>query len=335
MAIVPSKCSAAERRVRAAHFYPASVMASKPGGDSGPRDLFNAATMDVPVPDTAPSLQKPVTVSRPVRQTAPMVVASPHSGSAYPPDFVAAARLDPLSLRRSEDSFVDELFADAPACGAPLLAASFPRAYCDPNREPWELDPTMFEEQLPPWVNTTSPRVGAGLGTIARVVATGEAIYRSKLSFIEAERRINHCWQPYHDTLAALIGGTRAVFGSCLLIDCHSMPGQVGGGRNSADFVLGDAHGTACASRITRFVEQILEALGYVVRRNEPYAGGYITRHYGRPREGVHALQLEIARSLYMDEARIERLPRFTIVRRDLTVLVGRLAGAADGLLAS
>lgn len=290
--------------------------------------------MDVPVPDTAASLQKPVTVSRPVRQTAPMVFASPHSGAAYPPDFVAAARLDPLSLRRSEDSFVDELFGDAPAYGAPLLAAGFPRAYCDPNREPWELDPTMFEEQLPPWVNTTSPRVGAGLGTIARVVATGEAIYRSKLQFIEAERRIRYCWQPYHDTLAALIGGTRAVFGSCLLIDCHSMPGQAGGGRHGADFVLGDAHGTACASRITRFVEATLEALGYVVRRNEPYAGGYITRHYGRPREGVHALQLEIARSLYMDEARIERLSRFAIVRRDLTALIGRLAAAAGGLLA-
>jgi N-formylglutamate amidohydrolase len=291
--------------------------------------------MDLPVVDAALPLQQPLVVRRPVHQTAPIVFASPHSGAIYPSDFIAAARLDPLSLRRSEDSFVDELFLEAPGHGAPLLAATFPRAYCDPNREPWELDPAMFEEQLPAWVNTTSARVGAGLGTIPRVVATGETIYRGKLRFVEAERRIRHCWQPYHDALAALIGGTRAVFGYCLLVDCHSMPVQPGGGRSGTDFVLGDAHGTACAPRITRFVEQMLGALGYVVRRNDPYAGGYITRHYGRPREGVHALQIEIARGLYMDEARIERLPRFTTVQQDLTALIGRLAAEAARLLAA
>jgi N-formylglutamate deformylase len=291
--------------------------------------------MDLPVPETfSVSPEPPLTVSRPVRQTAPIVFASPHSGAVYTPDFLAAARLDPVTLRRSEDSFVDELFAEAPSYGAPLLAATFPRAFCDPNREPWELDPTMFDDVLPAWVNTTSSRVGAGLGTIARVVASGETIYRGKLRFNDAERRIRLFWQPYHDTLAAMIGGTVAVFGGCLLVDCHSMPAQAPGGRpSSADFVIGDAHGTACAPRITRFVEQALTSLGYIVRRNDPYAGGYVTRHYGRPRDGVHALQIEVARGLYMDEARIERLPRFHGLQGDMTSLIARLAAEAIRLL--
>jgi N-formylglutamate amidohydrolase len=292
--------------------------------------------MDVPVSAAVVAESAPLAVHRPVCQTTPVVFASPHSGRSYPVSFLSAARLDPISLRRSEDSFVDELFAAAPGYGAPLLTASFPRAYCDPNREPWELDPTMFNDALPTWVNTTSTRVGAGLGTIARVVASGEAIYRDKLTFAEAEYRVRSCWQPYHDTLSALIGATCAVFGGCILLDCHSMPAPVGvvRARGGADVVLGDAHGTACAPRITRLVEQVLRELGYSVRRNDPYAGGYVTRTYGRPREGVHALQIEVARALYMNEARIERSPRFRSVQRDLTLLIERLAESAVGLLA-
>ncbi|HVB66802.1 MAG TPA: N-formylglutamate amidohydrolase [Acetobacteraceae bacterium] len=277
----------------------------------------------------------PLLVHHPLRQTVPVVFASAHSGRAYPPEFLAAARLDPLGLRRSEDGFVDRLFAAAPAHGAPLLLARFPRAFCDANREAWELDPAMFADPLPGFVNTTSPRVGAGLGTIPRVVASGEAIYRARLLFAEAERRVRRCWQPYHDTLAALIEATRAQFGACLLIDCHSMPSPVGSGAAAGpDMVLGDAHGTACAPAVTRFVEQTLRDLGYLVRRNDPYAGGYVTRHYGRPREGVHVLQLEVARSLYMNEVRIEPLPRLDLVAEDLTWLIERLTAAATTLLA-
>ena len=280
--------------------------------------------MDLPVAPALPQETTPVMVSRPARQTVPVVFASPHSGRAYPPDFLAAARLDPLNLRRSEDSFVDELFAAAPDHGAPLLAATFPRAFCDANREPWELDQGMFADQLPPWVNTTSARVGAGLGTIARIVASGEVIYRGKLTFAEAERRVRLFWQPFHETLEALIAGTRASFGACLLVDCHSMPshGSNRAGGKATDFVLGDAHGTACNPMVTQFIERALVELGYVVRRNDPYAGGYITRHYGRPRERVHVLQLEIARELYMDKSRIERLPRFPAVSQDITALI-------------
>ena len=290
--------------------------------------------MDLPVALDPTQETAPVLVSRPAHQLVPVIFASPHSGRTYAADFLAAARLDPLSLRRSEDSFVDDLFSAAPEHGAPLLCATFPRAFCDANREPWELDPAMFADQLPPWVNTTSARVGAGLGTIARVVASGETIYRGKLSFAEAERRVRLFWQPFHETLEALIAGTRAMFGACLLVDCHSMPSH-GAGRSGgkADFVLGDAHGTACNPLVTQFIERALIDLGYVVRRNDPYAGGYITRHYGRPRERVHVVQLEIARELYMDESRIEPLPRFAAVRQDITGLIAGVARTAARLL--
>ena len=294
--------------------------------------------MDHPLPlgplHAAGPSEPPLILARPVRQTAPLVFASAHSGRNYRADFLEAARLDPTGLRRSEDSFVDELFEGVVGLGVPLLAATFPRAYCDPNREAWELDPDMFEDALPAWVNTTSARVGAGLGTLARVVATGEAIYRAKMRFREAEYRVQSCWQPYHAMLGGLLDETRGVFGTCLLIDCHSMPAHANRGA-APDIVLGDAHGTACAPRVTRWVEQELVAMGYQVRRNDPYAGGYVTRHYGRPREHVHALQIEIARRLYMDEQRFTRAPGFERVRDALTRMVGRLVEAAPRLLAA
>lgn len=260
---------------------------------------------------------------RPVVHTAPVVFAAAHSGQNYPVAFVAAARLDFPALRRSEDSFVDELFEAAPRLGAPLLVAQFPRAFCDANREKWELDPAMFDGCLPDWVNSTSARVGAGLGTIARVVASGETIYRDKLDFAEAQARIEQCWQPFHDALREEIAATRAKFGQCLLIDCHSMPSGSQGRAGRADVILGDAHGTTCSAKVVRRMEERLVALGYRVRRNDPYAGGYITRHYGRPREGIHALQIEICRSLYMDEPRIERLGCFDDVQARFASLIG------------
>ncbi len=289
--------------------------------------------MDLPVSLATAPLQ----LLRPERQTVPLIFASAHSGRLYPPEFIAAARLDPTALRRSEDSFVDELFASAPAHGAPLLSATFPRAFCDANREAWELDPAMFAGPLPDWVNTTSPRVGAGLGTIPRIVASGEPIYRGKLDFAEAERRVREFWQPYHDALRALIAETCQAFGACLLIDCHSMPAGGSATRLGAsiDIVLGDAHGTACAPLATRLVERDLAQRGYAVRRNDPYAGGFVTRHYGRPREGVHALQIEIARSLYMDETRIERLPRFSALQADIAALIATLAEAGDAVFSA
>ena len=263
-------------------------------------------------------LTPPVELLAPTAPSVPVLFTSAHSGQIYPTDFITSSRLDPLGLRRSEDSFVDELFDIAPQIGAPLLRARVPRAFCDPNREKWELDPAMFSESLPHWVNTKSPRVAVGLGTVARVVASGEMIYRTKLSFPEVQSRIEHCWQSFHDTLAAEIAAIRARFGIVVLIDCHSMPRSSQPRADRADIVIGDAHGTACAAEWVRMAEERLQSLGFRTRRNDPYAGGYITRHYGRPREGVHAIQLEICRSLYMNEANFTRASDFEDVRSRL-----------------
>ena len=270
-------------------------------------------------------------ILHPAEQSVPLVVSSPHSGRDYPAWFIAAARLDPVSLRRSEDSFVDELFAAAPACGAPLLRALFPRAFVDANREPYELDPGMFEDPLPPYVNTRSPRARGGLGTIARVVANGSEIYRRKLRFAEARQRIVTFYRPYHSALAELIGETRRRFGFAILLDCHSMPSAGGandGGRGAPrlDVVLGDRFGTSCHAGLTAAAGRVLQALGYTVGRNAPYAGGYTVQHYGRPHAGVHALQIEINRALYVDEERIERGPRLAAVAADMTELIEALA---------
>jgi len=290
--------------------------------------------MDLPITPVSASdaAHPPVSLSHPERQTVPLVFTSAHSGRDYSAEFIAGARLDALALRRSEDGFVDELFAAAPLFGAPLLAANFPRAFCDANRERWELDPDMFEERLPPWVNTSSARVSAGLGTIARVVASGEAIYRRKLRFAEAERRIRLYWEPFHAALRDLVDATRRQFGVCLLVDCHSMPGNCSAPNPPADFVLGDAHGTTCAPLVMHRAEQALAAQGYRVRHNDPYAGGYITRHYGKPRDGVHALQIEVCRPLYMDEAYMTKLPAFAAMQCGITMLIAALASLGPAL---
>jgi len=272
-------------------------------------------------------------VIEPPAASAPMVVASPHSGRCYPPDFIAASRLSASDLRRSEDSFVEELFAGATALGIAMLQAEFPRAFCDVNREAWELDPVMFADSLPPWCNTASARVSAGFGTIARLVASGEPIYRDKLRFAEAESRVRTCWQPYHATLGSLIERTVAARGACLLLDAHSMPSGAAPARGlAADFVLGDAFGTSCAAVLTQVAERYLRGRGFRVRRNDPYAGGYVTRHYGRPSRGVHVLQIEVCRSLYMDEVRLERLPRFGEIRDVLGGLLGVLLDEVPGV---
>ncbi len=273
-------------------------------------------------------------VLRPARQTVPLVFASPHSGTDYPPEFVAGARLDPLALRRSEDLFVDRLFLAAPERGAPLLRALFPRAFIDPNREPYELDPAMFEDALPDYANTGSARVAAGLGTIARVVANGQEIYRRKLRFAEAAERIETYYRPYHRTLEELVGETHERFGSALLVDCHSMP-SVGGpmdpdaGRGRADFVIGDCYGSACAELVVETIEGALRGMGFAVLRNRPYAGGFTTSHYGRPRTGRHAVQIEVNRALYMDETTIEAHPGLAALAEKLTRLIDALAGIA------
>lgn len=271
----------------------------------------------------------PFSLLHPLKQSVPVVLTSAHSGRCYGADFLAVSRLDAMTLRRSEDSFVDELFAAGPGLGVPLLAAEFPRAWCDANREAWELDPAMFEDELPDFVDTKSPRVRAGLGTIARVVGNGEPIYAAKLRFAEARARIDECWRPFHEALGGLIAQTQARFGSCLVIDCHSMPSQAGRQAGRADVVLGDAYGNACLPAWMAFFEVSFAGMGLRVRRNDPYAGGYITRHYGRPREGVQVVQVEVARGLYMNERHFTRSAQFEATQRRMSEFLAAVVEAS------
>ncbi len=257
----------------------------------------------------------------PGRQTVPVVIASPHSGSLYPAEFLSQAAVTLAALRRAEDAFVDELFGAAPALGMPLLAARFPRSYVDANREPYELDPAMFEGPLPRPLNHRTTRVAAGLGMIPRVAASGEAIYRGRVPADEIERRLETCWRPYHIALSSLVEQTYSLFGGVLLIDAHSMPSSVSnvGAREREpriDIVLGDNHGEACSAALVDCAESWLRCQGLRVQRNQPYAGGFTTQRYGRPGLSRHALQIEINRALYMDEARHRRLPTFGVLER-------------------
>ena len=288
----------------------------------------------------APEAGRPVDVFRPAQQTSPVVFASPHSGRDYTPAFIEQSSLSATALRRSEDAFVDRLFRRAPEFGAPLIRANFPRAYVDANREAYELDPRMFQGPPPDHVVTRSPRIAAGLGTIARVVANGEEIYAGRLTFAEARQRIEATHRPYHRALKGLIEETCNTFGGCLLIDCHSMPSNVlgpgGGGRNAnllGDIILGDCHGTAAAPAMTALAEHLLKEVDFSVTRNRPYAGGYTTRHYGRPRTGVHVLQIEINRALYLDEAAIAPKPEFDDIAARMDAFMAGLCAGVRSLV--
>jgi N-formylglutamate amidohydrolase len=274
----------------------------------------------------------------PDRQTVPLVVASPHSGSVYPPSFLAAAAVPLAALRRAEDAFVDELFAAAPSLGMPLLAARFPRSYVDANREPYELDPGMFDGPLPRPLNHRTTRVAAGLGMIPRVAASGEPIYRRRVSSSEIEHRLETCWRPYHTALTTLVEQTHRQFGAALLVDAHSMPSSASGVGSRdrdmrVDIVLGDNHGEACSPELVDCAERWFSRHGFRVQRNQPYAGGFTTQRYGRPGLDRHALQIEINRALYMDEARHERLPALAAVERVMAGLLEEIASQALAML--
>ncbi len=259
---------------------------------------------------------RPFCLARPMRQTVPFVFALPHSGRCYPAEFVRASRLTPRTLRRSEDAFVDTLVVEtALTLGAPVIAARFPRAYVDVNRAPGELDPAMFAGPLPLRVDTPGPRVQAGLGVIPKVVRDGADIYRSKLAASDAGERLQRLYQPYHQTLQALLAETRASFGVAVVLDCHSMPSPAA----ASDIVLGDRYGAAAARMLLLRAEDALEAAGFSVARNVPYAGGFTTQLYGHPEEGLHTLQIEINRGLYLDECAVRPGPHFGAVRERLS----------------
>ena len=268
-------------------------------------------------------------------QRVPYVFNSPHSCRQYSQQFLASSRLDESAIRRSEDAFVDDLFAHVVPLGAPMLRAHFPRAYLDVNREPYELDPKMFDGRLPSYANIRSIRVAGGLGTVARIVSENHEIYRHRLPVEEALNRIEEIYKPYHSTLRRLLAQTHVTFGYAVLIDCHSMPSSVKCQTTDVrpDFILGDRYGTSCNSELTEYACSILRDMGYSVSRNKPYAGGFITEHYGRPASGLHALQVEINRGLYMNEATHERSSGFDDLIQNLKQIAQELIAMPDAAL--
>jgi N-formylglutamate amidohydrolase len=277
--------------------------------------------------EASDELDPPFEVIEPARYAGAVLFNSPHSGSTYPAAFLAHSRLELSILRRSEDSHVDALVAGVVNRGYPMMRAHFPRCYVDVNREPYELDPRMFEGRLPSFANTRSMRVAGGLGTVARVVGDAQEIYDSRISVDEALRRIESLYKPYHRALRRLFTKMHRTFGAAVLVDCHSMPSNAGqkDERPRPEFVIGDRYGTSCVGVVAECVERSLKELGYSVSRNKPYAGGFITEHYGNPAAGLHAVQLEINRALYMDERRYERSAHFAVLAADLETLAKRL----------
>jgi N-formylglutamate amidohydrolase len=226
-------------------------------------DLGPGAACAVPEGATPyePRPEPPFVLIEPLRRTAPLIFASPHSGRRYPPELLADARVPLISLRRSEDAYVDELFASAAAHGACVLSATIARAYVDLNRDPGELDPEMFDQRPPHSPHASSARVQAGLGAIPRISGDGQPIYRRKLSLGEAERRIAAVHRPYHAMLQNLVTETREQFGCAVLVDCHSMPSSARG-AHAPDVVLGDRFGASCHPSVTALAETTLRRLG-------------------------------------------------------------------------
>jgi N-formylglutamate deformylase len=276
---------------------------------------------------------QPCETIEPPNLDSPLVFSSPHSGSNYSLQFLAASKLDLRTLRSSEDVAVDALFSAAPQYGAPLLRARFPRAFLDVNREPYELDAKLFDQPPPVFANTRSLRVASGLGTIARVVAEGKAIYPDRIPLAEALDRIEKYYKPYHVQLEALMTRAAQKFGGAVLVDCHSMPSRMptGDARRpyepiAADFVIGDRHGASCDPAISHKIHAFLSGLGYRVARNKPYAGGFITENYANRPRNRHAIQIEINRALYLDEKTLEPGPDYARVKADMSRLIAEIA---------
>lgn len=267
-------------------------------------------------------------LNQPEKRTTSVVFASPHSGRDYSAWFLDRIALDGCTVRSSEDAYVDQLFACAPQMGAPLLHAGAPRAFVDLNRSADELDPALIEG-----VRRVghSPRVASGLGVIPRVVANGRAIYTGKIPLSEARQRIDAYWRPYHAELAHQMDQSHAMFGQAILIDCHSMPHEaidsvVRKGQPRPQVVLGDRFGASADSAVMDGVQDAFRAAGLVVARNTPFAGAYVTQHYGRPARGRHAIQVEIDRALYLDEATVQPNADFAVFQTLLAEVIARIA---------
>lgn len=263
-----------------------------------------------------------VRVVRPDQPNArPVILASPHSGRDYLPRLCAETRVPVEKLRRSEDAYVDLLIEGAPVSGASLVCALFPRVFIDVNRAAGELDAGMYRDRLPERTDPPSRRVACGLGVIPRVGSDGQSLYVRRMQFADAQERLSTFYEPYHRNLAALIDETRTRFGFAIVLDMHSMPEHSAPG---VGFVLGDRFGRSCDPRITEAIETGLRDRGFVTVRNTPYAGGHTTEHYGRPDSGVHVIQIEINRALYLNESRVTMTPGFESFRAELQKFINR-----------
>jgi N-formylglutamate deformylase len=274
----------------------------------------------------------PFILYEPAQLTSSIVFATPHSGRNYSQDFLDRIILDAHAIRASEDAFVDQLFLPVTAVGAPLLAALVPRAFVDLNRSCEELDPALIED-----VRSTgsSARVTSGLGVVPRVVGVGRSIYHGKISMVEAQARLQDVWYPYHQRLQVLLDVTRTKFGHVVLIDCHSMPHEAANpglrSKTSPEIVVGDRFGAAADLKVTDCVQAAFTDAGFRVSRNMPFAGAYISQHYGKPKRGQHVIQIEIDRSLYLDEASIEPLPSFADFQTRLHTVIEKIVALEAG----
>lgn len=263
-------------------------------------------------------------VSRPRSWVHPFIFACPHAGRDYPRRLLSQSPLPLETLRRSEDAYVDQLIPSYARQLVPMVQARFPRLFVDVNRSPRELDPMLFSGPLEDASESRSNRVLAGFGVIPKLAADGRPIYPSRLPSGEARARLRHCFRPYHQSLAALVEEARQRFPRVLIVDWHSMPSNAGTGGKLADIVLGDLHGVSCHDSDTAIWEEAFEAEGFSVRRNAPYAGGYVAAHYGQPPSGVSVLQIEVNRGLYMDERRVARSRHFKAFSERIAQVVDR-----------
>ncbi|MDQ2090666.1 N-formylglutamate amidohydrolase [Marimonas arenosa] len=264
----------------------------------------------------------------PEKRTTSVVFASPHSGRDYPWTFLRSTRLDRQTIRSSEDAFVDQLFDFAPQFGAPFLRAGAPRCFVDLNRGPDELDPALIEGVAKQGHN---PRIASGLGVIPRVVSGGRPIYRGKLAYAEARRRIDTYWKPYHQMLELQLNQAHALFGEAILVDCHSMPHEAldviaRGVKKRPEVVIGDRFGAAASTEVVERIEASFASAGLTVVRNSPFAGAYIVQTYGRPAQNRHAVQIEVDRSLYMNETMVRPNGNFNAFRRLMRQVVAEIA---------
>lgn len=246
-------------------------------------------------------------LKRPSQKTNNVVYNCPHSGEKFPTGFFENTNLDKDTLLLSSDSYVDQLFAEACENGSVLLANNYSRSFMDTNREAFELDPSMLSGDITEILNSDSTKVRLGFGSIAKYAFTRIPIYKNKIPFTQALDRLQKFYYPVHNEIENMLNEKINDYGYSLLVDCHSMPSYEFLGQKSLlprqpDIVLGDNHGKSCDPRITEFLTKHFQHYDLSVSINTPFSGGYNTQYYGDPAQKKHAIQIEIKKSLYMNE---------------------------------